>query len=277
MINVIKMDLYRMFKSKFMWITIIISLFFPIASMNTIHSEFEDLPNPILESMMEEGYIREEAESYLADPLYAEDFEFDIFELYPRIIERAIIGLLITIFTVIFIGAESNTGYIKNIAGQTSIRHRTILSKMVVLFLYSSMIFLLYLVISVLCSKLIFGYIHFGIFSIEEMVLYVLSQIFLNFVFGCVIMCGSELIRNLVVSMAVGVILTTGIFVVPMMYLDELFKVTNFSFTSLILTPYMERMTVNYSQYGKVWIVGAAFLVIGTLLSITSMKKRDIR
>lgn len=277
MINVIRMDLYRMFKSKITWLILFTILFFSVTSLSTVHSEYEYFSNLTLESMLSEGYTQERAEAYLADPLYVKGYEFDVFFLFESVIQRAIIGLLIAVFAVIFTGAETNTGYIKNIAGQTSIRHRTILSKMVVLFLYTSMIMLFYFIITLICSRLLFGYINIGMYSTEDMLLFISSQIFLNFVFGCVVMCGSELIRNQVISMAVGVILTTGIFVVPMNYLDDFFKFKEFSFTSLLITPYLENLTVDSAEYGSAWIVGIAFLVVGTLLSIVSMKKRDIR
>lgn len=281
MLNVIKMDLYRMFKSKITWIILLIVGILAVMSMATRHSEHEYFVNRTPESMVAEGYTEEEAKEQLAadadDPMYSANGEIDIMDFYSKLIINTVIGLFIAVFTVIFVGAENSTGFIKNIAGQPSIRYRTILSKCFSIFMYTCMVLILFFGITLICSQLFFGYISFGAYSITDMLAFTLTQLLLNTSLCIVILCITELISNSAVSMAIGVLLSIGILRMITNKLDGLIE--NFSFTSHLITVNISSLplTFNSSVYQQAWIVGAVFLVIATTISIFSMKKRDIR
>ncbi len=281
MLNVMKMDLYRMFKSKITWIILIVVGILAVMTMFTYHSEHEHFVKRNLESMVAEGYTQEEAAEVLTnhaqDPMYSVDSIFDIFYFYSKLIVNSYIGLFIAIFTVIFVGSEKSTGFVKNIAGQPSIRFRTILSKCFSIIVFTSMILILYFAISVICSQLLFGYISFGLYSLSNMLAYTLTQMFLTTALCIVVMCISELIRNQAVSMAIGVLLPIGVLRMFTGKLDGLIE--NFSFTSQLITVNIASLPLhsNLSEYQHAWFVGTVFLVIAVAISIFSMTKRDIR
>lgn len=135
MLNVISMDLYRLCKSKIIWGMLLVVGIISIISLNTLHNESEYFQNLTVETLMSEGSNREKAEEliayYQSQPIFTKDYQYDVMDLYSRLLQSSLIGICLVVFTVIFVGAENNSGFIKNIAGQTSIRHRTILSKCV--------------------------------------------------------------------------------------------------------------------------------------------------
>ncbi len=281
MFNVIKMDLYRMFKSIITWSILLIVGILGVMSMATTHSEHEYFVNRTLESMVAEGYTEEEAKEELSaeaeDPMYSADGEFDIMYFYSKLIINTIIGLFIAVFTVIFVGAENSTGFIKNIAGQPSIRYRTILSKCFSVVVFTCMILILFFAITLICSQLFFGYISFGLYSITDMLAFTLTQLLLNTSLCIVVLCITELIRNSAVSMAIGVLLSIGILRMITNKLDGLIE--NFSFTSHLLTVNISSLPLTFNSiiYQQAWVIGAVVLVIAASISIFSMKKRDIR
>ena len=228
MLNVIKMDLYRLFKSKVTWIILIILGLMAVTIMNTAHSEYEYLINH------PENFENVPAK-YANDPMYSLNSVFDIYYFYNRIIYNSFIGLFISVFTIIFAGSENSTGFIKNIAGQPSIRYRTMLSKCFSIFVFTSMILILDLAMAMICSKLFFGYVSIG-YSISNMAAFTLTQLLLNTALGIVAMCISELIRNPAVSMAISVIISIGGLRLITSQVDKLIGLRSFSFTSQLIT-----------------------------------------
>lgn len=272
MLNVIKMDLYRMFKSKITWIILIVIGLLAVTIMFTAHREhmyFVNNPKDLVDL----------PSKYAEDPMYSADSVFNIYYFYQRIIYNTFVGLFIAVFSAIFAASENNTGFIKNIAGQPSIRYKTILSKCFSIFVFTIMVLILYFAVAVTCSQLLFGYISFGIHSPSAMLTYALTQLLLNTALGIVVMCISELIRNPAVSMAVSVIISIGGLRLITTQLDDYFSFENFSFTLQLITVNIASLSLpsDFGIYRHAWIVGAVFLVIAVAISIFSMKKRDIR
>ena len=283
MLNVIRMDFYRMFKSKITWAILILVGFLAVSTMFTYHREHEFFANRTVESLMAEGFTQAAAEEQLAadavasDPMYAPDSIFDVFYFYPKLIVNNYISLFICVFVILFIGAESSTGFLKNIAGQGGIRHRTILSKCLCIFLFASIILLMFFIITLTCSKVLFGYISFGLYSPTSMLAYTLTQLFLITSLCIVVMCISELIRNQAFSMVFAVLLPLEVLRLLTRRLDGL--IPDFSFSSQLITVNISELPQVYDvkSYQHVWVASAIFLVFAIVISIFSKTKRDIR
>lgn len=150
-------------------------------------------------SQLDEEEVNEIMKEYAEDPKYSAYGVFDIFYFYSKLTQDSngyVIAFFIALFAVMFAGSENSTGFIKNIAGQVSIRHRTILSKCLSILVFSCMALIITLVLAMICSQLLFGYIRFGLYSTNDMIVFSLTQLLLNAALGIVIMCFSELIKT---------------------------------------------------------------------------------
>lgn len=287
MLNVIKMDLYRMFRSKFTWIILIIVGAIATTCMVTMHREHEYIvshPEILTEfnSQLDEEEVKEIMKEYSEDPKYSAEGVFDVFYFYSKLTQDSqgyVIAFFIALFAVMFAGAENSTGFIKNIAGQPSIRHRTILSKCLHILMFSAMALIITFAAALICSQLLFGYVHFGLYSTNDMIVFSLTQLLLNAALGIVIMCFSELIKNQTVSMAIGAMLSIGAARLITNGLDDFFPKNNFSFSSLLITINKASIPLPFSSsaYHQAWAVGGVFIVLAATISILSMKRRDIK
>jgi ABC-2 type transport system permease protein len=255
--------------------------------MITMHREHEYIlmhPEILTEfnSQLDEEEVEEIKREYADDPKYSTEGVFDIFYFYSKLTQDSngyVIAFFIALFAVMFAGSENSTGFIKNIAGQASIRHRTILSKCLSILVFSGMALIITLVLAMICSQLLFGYIRFGLYSTSDMIVFSLTQLLLNAALGIVVMCFSELIKNQTVSMAIGALLSIGVARLITDNLDDFFQISNFSFSSLLITINKSRLPLpfNFNAYQHAWTIGVVFIVLASILSIISMKKRDIR
>lgn len=274
MLNVIKMDLYRMYKSKVTWIVLLIIGILAATCVNTFYREYKYFKsNP---------EILEEYSGNNPDiTMYSTDNNLDTFYLFFYILQNSlgyIVAFFIALFTVLFTGAENSTGFIKNIAGQPAIRHRTILSKCLTVFVFSSIALLDVFIIIVLVSQLLFGYIQFSSYGISDMMIFALTQLLLYAALGMVALCFTELINNQAISMAISAMLSIGVARIITSNLDDFFHLTNFSFNSLLITINKAMLPVPFDldSYRRSWLVGAVYIVAAAAVSIFSMKKRDI-
>lgn len=290
MFNVIKMDMYRMVRSKLTWVLLILIGAIAATCMLTMYREQKfyanksDLVEKAFEQKLEQ-LSEEEAEElrkeHAEDPEYSADGLFDIYYFYSKLTQGSqgyTIAFFIAVFAVIFAGSENSTGFIKNIGGQPLIRHRTILSKGLSIFIFSGMALTITLVVTLLCSMLFFGYIRFGLYSVSDMIVFTLTQLLLNAALGMVIMCFSVLIRNQAISMAIGAMLSIGVARLFTDNLDDFFKIQNFSFSSMLITINKASIPLSFNSnaYRQAWTVVALFMVMAVAASIFSMKKRDI-
>jgi ABC-2 type transport system permease protein len=235
----------------------------------------------VFNQQLEGEEVEELRKEYAEDPKYSAEGVFDIYYFYSKLTQGGqgyVIAFFIALFAVIFVGSENSTGFIKNIAGQPSIRHRTILSKCLSILMFSGMALMITFVVALICSQLLYGYIHFGLYSTYDRIVFALTQLLLNAALGIVIMCFSELIKNQAISMAIGAMLSIGIARLITENLDDFFALNNFSFSNLLITINKATLPLPFSSkaYQLAWKVGGGFIVLAVAISIFSMKKRDI-
>ncbi|GAU76698.1 ABC transporter permease [Fusibacter sp. 3D3] len=275
MINVIKMDLYRMVKSRFTWIIFIIIGIFIAVSVRTQHRDYIYLLS-VLETDSEMFFER-----FPLVTLDSGDEVVDTFFMFSHLLQQSIgyfLSFFVVLFSVLFTGLENSTGFIKNIAGQSAIRHRTIISKCFSNFVFSSMSVILTFVVTLISFKLFFGYVYFAMYSLPDMLIYTLSQMLLYAAFAILVMCMSLLIKNQAISMGIGALLAIGFTKIITNWFDTVFSINHFSFSSLLITHNRVALPLPYefSAYQQAWTVGGSIILIAMAISILDMKKKDI-
>jgi len=104
--NVIKMDLYRMFRSKITWVILILVGILATTCMVTMHREHEYIvshPEILTEynQQLNEDELKEMKLEYAENPKYSADGVFDIFYFYSKLTQDTM-GYLIAFFIALF-------------------------------------------------------------------------------------------------------------------------------------------------------------------------------
>ncbi len=133
MLNLIKMDIYRLLHAVSTWVMMGIMVLIAVFCVGATHAD--------LNAMAEEPAYTEQAVSTAEDEVvYGILMETDPEWIHGEVPASQMLGLLLNsgilmlfcaIFVSLFVGAEHRSGYLKNIAGQLPYRGQLALSKFI--------------------------------------------------------------------------------------------------------------------------------------------------
>lgn len=252
MINIVKMDIYRLFKTKALYIIGVV--FVGLVILLTYFS-----------------YELGDAEGI--------DTNLKIYVDYTMSFTIMVYTVVIAVFSVLFTTAESSSGYIKNIGGQISPRSILILSKAAALLLYTIVMFVIYFIVQMIANKAFFGYIEFR-GEAREFTEYAAIQILLHFALALLCMMAAVIIRKNGIAMTIAVILglrITGNFYEGINMLFDSFD--GFDISKYLLIGNMNSLLLAEdisSVAGGAIIVGVCFAAVSLLVSCLFFEKRDI-
>lgn len=166
MLNMIKMDLYRMVRTKSMyvvWIVMAAAIFFSTSmsklDIDTMNKEAEQQQTESIAETVKPETINMGMSVFLPTQPGEKVTVFD--QVYANL-QAKFVALFLVIFTVLFSSADIGSGYIKNIGGQVRSRRNLIFSKASVLFVYTTVTMLLYFIIQIIAQQMYFGYLEWG-------------------------------------------------------------------------------------------------------------------
>ena len=266
MLNMIKMDLYRMVRTKSMyvvWIVMAAAIFFSTSmsklDIDTMNKEAEQQQTESIAETVEPETINMGMSVFLPTQPGEKVTVFD--QVYANL-QAKFVALFLVIFTVLFSSADIGSGYIKNIGGQVRSRRNLIFSKASVLFVYTTVTMLLYFIIQIIAQQMYFGYLEWG--------------------------NGSELLRYFAVVLNSNVFSMTIVICLCMNTMIVLYGVIN----HLIQKAGVENFQIlKYTVTGKIAllsmsptnkecltavVIAAAFGIVVTLLTGWVFRKRDI-
>ena len=144
MLNLIRMDLYRLLRSKTIRIGAIVALAIAFLGMLFNFGVIELLKMAIQEKPESAAEWR----GFLcADWMYGVDFADVV------LTGTSALSLFLSCMLVAsFVGAEQSCGYIKNVAGQLPNRGMTVVSKYIVTCVVQIMVFVIYTIVSIICA-----------------------------------------------------------------------------------------------------------------------------
>ena len=258
MISILKMDLYRMFKTKSMYILWGIMIFiFTFTS-----------------------YIAYSVDGVYTENAYLANTKMDILASLEGMIN--LFPIFIAVFTTIFTTADMSSGYIKNIASQISNRSILIFSKAFSMLVYTIMTAIIFFFTQLIVNKVFLGYIYFN--DTTKLLQYLGMQILLNLALSVLCISYCMLIRKSGISMTIAVATAVGFIgdtvVYPMLdaiareLINETFQAYKFGLTGNIFAVFFEEFTNTDIIRGI--IVAICFLIASTLTSCIVFKKRDI-
>lgn len=125
MLNIIKMDFYRMFKTTSLYVIRIIMAVVIVLTTYLTKVDFDAAVDAQPESPQISNVTEEDMNLGMSVILPTKASEqVTVYDIMFANIQGKVVGLFIVIFAVIFSMADINSGYIKNIGGQITKRNR---------------------------------------------------------------------------------------------------------------------------------------------------------
>lgn len=281
MLNLIKMDLHRLFHIKSFWIMILTTLILTV--FGTYMTYFGSTNyEPIVSSnnMALEAPDIQIGFGVMIKPEWANKVNFN--ELFNSNIQGNMLAILCAIFTVIFVNGDQKNGYIKNIAGQFSNKGMLVLSKLVAVAVQLLVIFIVFSVTSALIGKICWGdKLVFD--AVCDFVKLFSMQFLLHFSFASLISAFTIILKSGSLAMTFGIFSAAGITSLLHSLIDILLHKCNVSKEFSIGNYFIENciktfsIDLNSDDFTRIVIVGIGIFITSTFASMLIMQKRDIR
>lgn len=281
MLNILKMDFYRMIHTKSMYIIWIILTGMLLFTTYLNASEWESMQEYTAQEqqiveLVSDDTVNIGMEVMLPTELGEKVTVYD--QIYSNM-RAKFFALFMVLFTVLFSTADVTSGYVKNIAGQVKDRSNLVISKAVVLIVFTVITMLGIILVQAIANRLFYGYLEWG--SIRDFAGYTGMQMLLHCALVLVVMTLAIILKNNVWSIVIAVCLCMNLSVVLYSGIDKLlhgmgFK--DFQLCKYTLTGNIELLSMNLGGKGYVtaFATGLVFLITMPVLSGYVFKKRDI-
>lgn len=296
MFNAIRMDVYRLFKTKSTYIILVIML--ALSVMGTgLMSVMTEMTGAERQQVQTEQ-MSDNADYVGEDDQFNEDTEgaqsqlsVSVSEIDPDENDNSVLsfamsdisglqaGLFIIIFTVLFSMADINSGFIKSIGGQVKGRGVLIVSKIAAIAIFTAIVIIADFLTELIAVNIFFDDAVVG--SASEIVRLLSSQFVLNFALAILMMAIAIIIKNNVVSMIIGVCMCTGIFELIFMginYLMDKIGFSDFDINNILITGKIQNVTIgaDAAYIGYALLTAAIYIAVSVLAVYNVFKRRDI-
>ena len=296
MFNAIRMDVYRLFKTKSTYIILVIMI--ALSVMGTgLMSVMTEMTGAESQQVQTEQ-MSDNADYAGEDDQFNEDTEgaqsqlsVSVSESDPDENDNSVLsfamsdiaglqaGLFIVIFTVVFSMADMNSGFIKSIGGQVKGRGVLIVSKMVAIAIFTAIVIIADFLTELIAVNIFFDDAVVG--SASEIVRLLSSQFVLNFALAVLMMAIAIIIKNNVVSMIIGVCMCSGIFELIFMginYLMDKIGFSDFDINNILITGKIQNVTIgaDAADIGYALLTAAIYIAVSVLAVYNVFKHRDI-
>lgn len=296
MFNAIRMDVYRLFKTKSTYIILVIMIAMSVMGTGLM-SVMTEMTGAERQQVQTEQ-MSDNADYAGEDDQFNEDTEgaqsqlsVSVSEIDPDENDNSVLsfamsdisglqaGLFIIIFTVLFSMADINSGFIKSIGGQVKGRGVLIVSKMAAIAIFTAIVIIADFLTELIAVNIFFDDAVVG--SASEIVRLLSSQFVLNFALAILMMAIAIIIKNNVVSMIIGVCMCTGIFELIFMginYLMDKIGFSDFDINNILITGKIQNVTIgaDTADIGYALLTAAIYIAVSVLAVYNVFKHRDI-
>lgn len=296
MFNAIRMDVYRLFKTKSTYIILVIMIALSVMGtglMSVMTEMTEAKGQQVQTEQMSDnaGYAGDDDQLYEDTEGAQSQVSVGVSEIDPDENDNSVLsfamsdisglqaGLFIIIFTVLFSMADINSGFIKSIGGQVKGRGVLIASKMVAIAIFTAIVIIADFLTQLIAVNIFFDDAAVG--SASEIVRLLSSQFVLNFALAVLMMAIAMIIKNNVVSMIIGVCMCTGIFELIFMginYLMDKIGFNDFDINNILITGKIQNVTIgaDASDIGYALLTAAIYIAVSVFAVYNVFKHRDI-
>ena len=283
MLNMIRMELYRMFKTKSLYVIWLVLAAGILFTTGLSADEMKTYTMEEKQEMYEYATGQQKSDTVnlgmdVTVPTKPGD-TVSVFDLFYGNIKGKFLALFMVIFAVLYSTADMTSGFIKNIAGQVRDRRGLVFAKGVSLFVYTVLTMLIFTGIQTISNALFFDELVFG--PVKEFLQYAGIQTLLHFALLIIVMCIAIVLRNNVISMMLSVCLCMNVLVTFYSFLDNLIAkahIKNFHVLEYTVTGNISFLETNVTAKMAVTAlaVSIAFVIVMIEVCSTVFKKRDI-
>lgn len=281
MLNMIKMDLYRMFRTKSMYVIWIVLAAVLVFTTFLCKADF-DLMNEV--DATQQGEIAEPTTDNInlgmMVTLPTEPGEkITVFDVFFGNSQGKFYALFLVIFAVMFSTADISSGYIKNIGGQVQNRGTLIISRAIAMAVFTILTMTGAFLFQAAANRIVLGYLEWG--APKAILSYFMTEAALHYALVMICMAIAVILKNNVISMVMAVCLTMNMMTIIYGVVDHLilnmgiqnFQIYNYTITGkLSLLP----MYPDGNQCLTALGVSAVFIIVMAAVSSVVFQKRDI-
>lgn len=279
MLNMIKMDLYRMFKAKSCYVILIIMILVTILT-TYLETQISEEERAEVQTYLEEQQETVEFGMSVSVSSVMEAGEYiTVLGMFYANSQAKALGVFLVIFTVIFSTADINNGYIKNIGGQVKSRWKLMISRTFSILVYTVIFLGLFILFQAVSNRFFFGYLEWG--DGKAFLTYLGIAVLLNFALEMICMAISVLLRNNVFSMIFAICLCMNLMVILYNAIDRLIAkagVKDFRLLEYTVTGKLAVFPVypTGQECAGAVLIALIFSAAAILLSCVLFEKRDI-
>ena len=260
MLNMLKMDLYRMFCTRSMYVIWIVMAVVIVATTALVKMDFDAInaENPAQEEQLIEAGT--------------EDVNVGISVELPT-------QLFLVIFAVIFSTADINSGYIKNIGGQVKNRGALIVSRAAALAVFTLITMAGVFLLQAVSNFIYFREVEWG--NLNAFLAYFFTEAALHYALVLICMAIAVILKNNVISMVISICITMNLMSLVYYLIDRLIDkvgIHNFVISKYTVTGRIAMLGMEPG--GRECLVSLAvaviFGIVVTTLGSVIFRKRDI-
>ncbi len=279
MLKLIKMDLYRMFHTKafyVVWIFLAATILFSTVMTKEDYKYMqEEAAKGQLETVSEGNLTVGLNVTISTKP----GEKVTVFDQVFANMQSKFVALFLAIFTVLFSTADITSGYIKNIGGQIKERGNLILSKAIVLLIYTGLTLFFYLGIQAICQYAVFGASKWG--DMEMFWRYFGTEAALHYGLVLICMAMAIILKSNMLSMTLSVCLCVNVLTIVYGVVDKVLQdmgVKDFSFIEHTVSGKISllSMTPKASECVNALGIAGVFGILAIFLTILVFRRRDI-
>ncbi len=281
MLNMIRMELFRMFKTKSLYVIWMVMIACVFLTNSLSAEEIITFSMEEKQEMYEAAMDGEESGNLGMDVTLPTKpgADVSVFDGFYANVKGKFIALFMVIFTVLYATADITSGYVKNIAGQVRNRGNLIFAKAAALLLYVVLTMLLFIGVQMLSNAISYQKLVMG--PGKEFFQYAAMQTLLHFALVMVIMCVAVVLRNNVISMMISVCVCMNILIMLYGVVDQAVEklgIHDFHVMDYTVSGKIVNLGMNAAPktMGMAALVGIVFIVVMLAISMTVFQKRDI-
>ena len=281
MLNIIKMDLYRMFKTKSMYVIWIVLAAILLITTSLCKTDYELVTKK--DAMKQEQVTEPTVDNINVGMMVTLPTEpgekVTVFDIFFANSQGKFYALFLVIFAVLFSTADISSGYIKNIGGQVGNRGSLIFSRSIALSVFSVLTMTGAFLFQAAANCIVFGELEWG--NTKAILSYFVAELALHYALVLICMAIAIILKNNVISMVIAVCLTMNVMTIVYGVVNSVIQkigIQNFQIYKYTITGKLSLLPMNPSGNECLAAFGVAIVFIVMMISVSSVvfQKRDI-
>lgn len=281
MLNIIKMDLYRMFKTKSMYVIWIVLAAILLITTSLCKTDYELLNEK--DAMKQEQVTEPTVDNINVGMMVTLPTEpgekVTVYDIFFANSQGKLYALLLVIFAVLFSTADISSGYIKNIGGQVGNRGSLIFSRSIALSVFTVLTMTGAFLFQAAANCIVFGELEWG--NTKAILSYFVAELALHYALVLICMAIAIILKNNVISMVIAVCLTMNVMTIVYGVVNSAIQkigIQNFQIYKYTITGKLSLLPMNPSGNECLASFGVAMVFIVIMISVSSVvfQKRDI-